>query len=203
METIKQAMLWVLPRLPLPMLALAASYGVYQYQRLYMPHWFALASAVAFELTYIGLALAPVHHQERQQARWIALSAVGVSVVYNTLAGLFHRVPTLLNDLPLPWEAVLAVLHGAPLAIVAYFVADLLLHRDPDAQQDDGSVITITEDALAILRLRLAGETINRDRATEHGFRTPQAALAATARLYAALRRDHEQMMSLYQNQSV
>jgi hypothetical protein len=51
-----------------------------------------------------------------------------VSVLYNTLAGLFHRQPDILLESSLVMNAVLAVLHGAPLAWVAYNVADLLLH---------------------------------------------------------------------------
>jgi DNA-binding NarL/FixJ family response regulator len=47
------------------------------------------------------------------------------------LAGLFHRNPALLSK-GLDWyaELGLAVLHGAPLAWVAYLVADLLLHKE-------------------------------------------------------------------------
>jgi len=42
----------ILARLPLPMLALAASYGVYEFARLFVPMWVALVQAAAFELTY-------------------------------------------------------------------------------------------------------------------------------------------------------
>ena len=118
---------------PLPMLALAASYGVYSFNVLFVPQWVALVSAAAYELTYVGLAVLHVQNDQRVRARWISLGAVVVSIAYNTLAGLFHREPALLDGAPLWANVALALLHGAPLAWVAFLVADLLLHRVPDA----------------------------------------------------------------------
>ena len=118
---------------PLPMLALAASYGVYSFNILFVPQWVALVSAAAYELTYVGLAVLHVQNDQRIRARWISLGAVVVSIAYNTLAGLFHREPALLDAAPLWANVALALLHGAPLAWVAFLVADLLLHRVPDA----------------------------------------------------------------------
>jgi hypothetical protein len=121
----------VLSRAPLPMLALAASHGVYSYNLLFVPAWVALVSAAAFELTYCGLSVVTLTADQQPRARRIAASAVVVSVIYNTLAGLFHRRPNLLADLPLGMDVTLAILHGLPLAIVAYSVAQLLLHDAP------------------------------------------------------------------------
>jgi hypothetical protein len=121
----------VLSRAPLPMLALAASHGVYSYNLLFVPAWVALVSAAAFELTYCGLSVVRLTADQQPRARRIAASAVFVSVIYNTLAGLFHRRPDLLADLPLGLDVLLAILHGLPLAIVAYNVAHLLLHDLP------------------------------------------------------------------------
>jgi hypothetical protein len=118
---------------PLPMLALAASYGVYSFNVLFVPQWVALVSAAAYELTYVGLAVLHVQNDQRIRARWISLGAVVVSICYNTLAGLFHREPSLLDGAPLWANVALALLHGAPLAWVAFLVADLLLHRVPDS----------------------------------------------------------------------
>jgi hypothetical protein len=118
---------------PLPMLALAASYGVYSFNILFVPQWVALVSAAAYELTYVGLAVLHVQNDQRVRARWISLGAVVVSIAYNTLAGLFHREPMLLEAAPLWANVALALLHGAPLAWVAFLVADLLLHRVPDS----------------------------------------------------------------------
>ena len=118
----------VLSRAPLPMLALAASHGVYSYNLLFVPTWVALVSAAAFELTYCGLSVVTLTADQQPRARRIAASAVIVSVIYNTLAGLFHRRPDLMANLPLGLDLMLAILHGLPLAIVAYSVAQLLLH---------------------------------------------------------------------------
>jgi hypothetical protein len=87
-----------------------------------------LVSAAAFELTYCGLSVITLTADQQPRARRIAASAVIVSVIYNTLAGLFHRRPELLANLPVGLDAILAILHGLPLAIVAYSVAQLLLH---------------------------------------------------------------------------
>lgn len=137
----------ILARAPLPMLALAASYGVYSFQALFVPHWIALVSATAFELTYVGLALVRIDDAgQRARARAISVGAVAVSVLYNTLAGLVHRSPDVVATLPRAGEAILAVLHGAPLAIVAYLVADLLLHDNARAHADD---VRVADDARA------------------------------------------------------
>jgi hypothetical protein len=118
-------------RLPLPMLALAASYGVYRFALLFVPAWVAVVQAAAFELTYIGLASqANLSEGARGRATAISIGAVVVSIVYNALAGLFDRNPEWLANLSAPYEWGMAVLHGAPLAVVAYLVADLLLHAD-------------------------------------------------------------------------
>lgn len=128
---------WILPRLPLPMLALSASYGVYQFALLFVPQWVAIAQAAAFELTYVSLASIETETEsQRKRATAISLGAVAVSVLYNWLAGFFHRNPESLIGLSNYQEAGLAFLHGAPLAIVAYLVADLLLHKN---QQRDAS----------------------------------------------------------------
>jgi hypothetical protein len=122
----------LLAALPLPMLALAASYGVYQYALLFVPAWVAITQASAFEATYLGLAaLTLVSADQRRRAGRISVGAVIVSILYNSLAGLFHRQPGLLVGMPLWGDVILATLHGAPLAWVAYLVSDLLLHRAP------------------------------------------------------------------------
>lgn len=115
--------------LPLPMLALAASYGVYNFARLFVPAWVAVIQAAAFELVYIGMAVTPLTPAQRRRATLIALGAVVVSMAYNSLDGLFHRRPGLLADTPLWADVLLALLHGVPLAALAYLVSDLLLHR--------------------------------------------------------------------------
>lgn len=127
----------ILARAPLPMLALAASWGVYQFALIFTPWWVAVTQAAAFEATYIGLALADdLDTGQRRRATAISIGAVAASVIYNTLAGWFHAQPQLLvGASALAWLC-LAILHGAPLAWVAYLVSSLLLHRAPDTRAD-------------------------------------------------------------------
>ena len=122
-------MIWrtIAARAPLPLLALSAAYGVFTFQALFVPAWVALLSAAAFEVTYLSLAFTPT--RDTRRATVISVAAVVVSVLYNTLSSLFHLRPALLADRPLWADVTLAALHGAPLAVVAYAVADLLLHR--------------------------------------------------------------------------
>ncbi len=126
----------ILGRLPLPTLALAASYGVYRFQALFTPWYIALVSAASFEIVYIGLAVARLPSGERKRAVFISIGAVVVSVVYNSLSALFEIRPGMLLDRPLWGDIALAVAHGAPLAIVAYLVADLLLHTSTGIVED-------------------------------------------------------------------
>lgn len=118
----------VLARLPLPMLALAASYGVYRFAAMFVPVWVAIVQAAAFELVYIGLAVVRLDDRQQKRAQAISIGAVIVSMAYNTLDGLFHRRPELLAAPDLWLDVSLALLHGVPLALLAYLVADLLLH---------------------------------------------------------------------------
>jgi hypothetical protein len=136
--------------LPLPMLALAASYGVYSFAGLFVPQWVALAQAAAFELVYIGLAVVRVADEQRNRARAISVGAVVVSIVYNTLAGLFHRQAGVLDALPLWGEIILAALHGAPLAWVAFLVSDLLLHSEPRSVVSAAHVASASEHIAAV-----------------------------------------------------
>jgi hypothetical protein len=113
------------------MLALAASYGVYSFALLFVPAPVAIVQAAAFELTYVGLAvLIGLDERQRGRAGLISIGAVVVSILYNSLAGFFHRRPDALAELAWWADGILSALHGAPLALVAYFVADLLLHRE-------------------------------------------------------------------------
>lgn len=118
----------LLARLPLPMLALAASWGVYSFATWFVPVWVAIVTASAFELVYIGLAVVRLSPQLQKRARSISLGAVAVSMAYNTIDGLFHLRPSLFDNKPLWADISLALLHGVPLALLAYLVADLLLH---------------------------------------------------------------------------
>src|SRR5690349_13755300 len=103
MNWIKTHWRTILARAPLPMLALAASWGVYSFARLYVPTVIAIIQAAAFELTYIGLAITrDLTHEQRRRATHISIGAVVVSVIYNAIDGLFARNPAWLVGLP--WE---------------------------------------------------------------------------------------------------
>ena len=121
----------LLAQLALITLALSAAYGVYRFQAHFTPWWVALISAASFELTYIGLAVLQTTPATRKRATAISVGAVIVSVVYNSLSALFDIRPALLDAPPLWAHAALAVLHGMPLAFVAFLVSDLLLHSAP------------------------------------------------------------------------
>lgn len=131
-KTKKPVNLQFLAVLPLPMLGLAAAYGVFFFASQFVPVVVAGAEAFAFELTYIGLAaMQGLPEKQQEKARRVSIGAVIVSVIYNTLAGAIHRDPAVMDHLPpvLFWAA--AILHGAPLAILAYFVSDLIFHSKP------------------------------------------------------------------------
>lgn len=141
----------IFERLPLPMLALAASYGVFRFASFFAPFWVAVVQAAAFELTYIGLsATRDLTEGGRRRARYISMGAVAVSIIYNSLAGLFDRNPAWIAAMPWWAEWLLAILHGAPLALVSYLVADLLLHSGHSLSQ-------VLEATIADLRSQLAG----------------------------------------------
>lgn len=113
------------------LLAATASFGVYEFQLLFVPKIVAIASAASFEATYIGLALATLTQTSKKRAAIISLAAVAVSITYNSLSALFHLNPALLEQKHIMLDIVLAILHGLPLALVAYFVADLIIHQQP------------------------------------------------------------------------
>lgn len=141
----------ILARLPLPMLALAASYGVYRFALLFVPEWVAIVQAAAFETTYIGLAVTRgLDPAGRKRATAISLGAVVASIIYNTLAGWFHAQPDVLASAGRIAWLCLAVLHGAPLAWVAFLVANLLLHRQDLAASTDQQEGTQALPALAL-----------------------------------------------------
>ena len=184
----------ILARLPLPMLALAASWGVYSFAALYVPQPIAIIQAAAFELTYIGLAVArSLDDRQRRRATAISLGAVIVSVLYNSIDGLFARNPTWLIGLPPGAEIGGAVLHGAPLAIVAYLVADLLLHSAPRQSSRPRQLRALVHRLVRLLRtarteLRSVGAMLTQVRAELHERDLTLVQMqAATAQLRADL----------------
>lgn len=110
-------------------LALSAAYGVYTFQKLFVPEIVAIISAASFELTYVGLSLAKLNKTSKTRAVVISLSAVTVSIVYNSISAFFALAPNTLDTSTWFVAMVLSILHGLPLALVAYFVADLIIHQ--------------------------------------------------------------------------
>lgn len=142
----------LLPRLALVMLALTAAYGVYEFQATFTPPWVAFVSAAAFELVYISLSV--LETPDRRRATMIATTAVAVSVIYNSLAALFTRQPDLLIGTPLWANVALVVLHGAPLAIVAYNLSVLLVHAKTPAEQAETNRIMLEQMEITAGRMR-------------------------------------------------
>ena len=120
----------IIPFLPLPMLGLAASYGVFAFSRVFVPDFVAVIEAAAFELTYIGLACMGGGNKDfRDRAKLIAIGAVATSVIYNTLAAALHLNPSLFQNLHWAWFWTISFLHGCPLAVLAWQVSDLIIHK--------------------------------------------------------------------------
>lgn len=127
-----------LARLPLPMLGLAASYGVYRFALLFVPGWVAVITASSFEFVYIGLAVYDKFDERgRKSALYVSLAAVVTSILYNVLDGFFHRRPDLLGGLPWWGDLLLSLVHGAPLAVLAFLVSRLVMHPPTVAQSAD------------------------------------------------------------------
>ena len=117
----------LLPILPLPTLGIAASYGVYHFAKHFSPTWVAVFEAVGFELVYIGLStLRDVPDKFRSRLVGVSIGAVVVSIVYNSLSALLCLNPSLFVGLHFGWQLVISIAHGAPIALLGYFVADLI-----------------------------------------------------------------------------
>lgn len=134
--------------LPMPMLGLVASRGVYEFGLLYLPEEFALAGAAAFESVYIGLAVQRYRTvNQRTRARNISRGAVAVSILYVAVAAYFYRNAEALQAIPWYGEVLLAMLHAVPLATLNYLVAQLLLHED---EHEDSQALATADELHAM-----------------------------------------------------
>jgi hypothetical protein len=116
--------------LPLPTLGLAASYGVYHFSSNFVPNWVAVVEACGFESVYIGLAVSKnMPDNLRKRIQSVSWGAVAVSVIYNSLSAALTLNPKLLTEMHPVFFWLISVTQGAPLAVLAFFVADLVLHR--------------------------------------------------------------------------
>lgn len=125
----------IAPLIPLPLLGIPASYGVYHFALQFAPTAVAIIEACAFEATYIGLAAATtLGDKQKARARAVSIGAVWVSVLYNSISGALFVRPTLFTDLMenqggavIFWA--LSILHGAPLAVLAFLISDLHINE--------------------------------------------------------------------------
>ncbi len=121
--------LWLI-RLAVACLGFRASFGVYTFAAELVPWPIALIESCSLELTYIGLTFITLDDKDGRRATWIALGALLVSVLYNTLASALMQDRQIFQNLTGFWYWLVSVLHGAPLSILAYLVSDMLFHRN-------------------------------------------------------------------------
>ena len=126
----KSKLLQILPVLPIPMLGLAASYGVYFFSRVFVPDPVAIIEAMAFELVYIGLAtMDDLDDSKKKEALIVSIGAVIVSIVYNTLAGALEVNKDLFSELTTGWFWMIAVIHAVPVPVLAFLMSRLKFHH--------------------------------------------------------------------------
>jgi hypothetical protein len=118
--------------LPIALLALSASYGIYRFSLLFVPWYIAGITALAFELTYVSLVFI-----DSTKARPVSIMAVIVSVLWNVGHSMFVLYPA---SVEMVYSSVwlsflLSMIHGIPLATLAYLVADVSLHNKADTTQ--------------------------------------------------------------------
>jgi len=137
----------------LVLLVTSASYGVYVFSLLFVPHIFALVTACAYGATYIGLGVARLSDID---AQYIFIAVVAVGVAYNTIAALIHLFPTGVATLLAAtatggassglWFVVIifALLHGVPLAVTACLLSTLILHKNEEGGEITNADAVIT-----------------------------------------------------------
>jgi hypothetical protein len=118
------------------LLAIVAMFLVYDFSLHIYPWWVALLSAGSLVGVYIGLGWAPIPQERHRLAIGISALAMGIEMVYGTLAGLARLSPEWFA-MPLPaWAIIaLALLHGAPFTVLLFFVSMLVLHGNRDTTQ--------------------------------------------------------------------
>jgi len=145
------------------LLGIPAALGVYKALLPTRGPWGAGLAAGGFELVYISTAILVLTPELRAYARRVALAAVGTSILLNSIADYQARVPGGLagwsqaHALFDPLALILSIVESAPLAGLAYAMAELL-HRLSDGERPAGA----------------PADEGGRDRA--HRARTPQTA---------------------------
>lgn len=112
-------------------LGLVASYGVYEFSTHFVRYKvFAFAEAIAFELTYVGLAFCQdLSVKAKKKAEAVSFVAMIISAFFNTCSNAMNMDPELSAKLsPFVFWLVSAV-RGIPVPVLAYFMADLIIHQ--------------------------------------------------------------------------
>jgi hypothetical protein len=146
--------------LPISLLALSASYGIYSFSLLFVPWYIAGITALAFELTYCTLVFI-----DSTKAKPVSIMAVIVSVLWNVGHSMFVLFPAsvemVYNSLLLSF--ILAAIHGIPLATLAYLVADVSLHSETKKEMSEtysGEYITEMEMDREISEMDMKQDTV-------------------------------------------
>lgn len=123
-------------RLPLAMLGLGASFGVYHFSSHFAPDVFALIVGASFELVYIGIAnFKNLNPSQKERASKVAAGAVAVSVVFNIISACMYVCPNWFDFTGDDFFTkitvwTLAIVHGVPMAILNYQYASLVIHSE-------------------------------------------------------------------------
>lgn len=129
----------VFASLPTPMTGIAASYGVYAFNVIFLPWWVAAIEAAAFETVYIGLpALDNLTPAQQAKARKVAMYAGWVSFVQNIGSAFFYTaigkkalagIEASSMWVSVPFFLGLATIH-ALMVWIGYHSAVLVFHRN-------------------------------------------------------------------------
>jgi hypothetical protein len=147
------------------LLAIVAMFLVYDFSLHIYPWWVALLSAGSLVGVYIGLGWAPIPQERHKLAIGISGLAMGIEMVYGTLAGLARLSPDWFA-MPLPaWAIIaLALLHGAPFTVLLFFVSMLVLHGNRDNTQvvNDPYIIIAEQQQQMALQMEAMSNHIER-----------------------------------------
>lgn len=113
----------VLVRIAVAALGVRASYGVFVFAASLVPFPFALTEAFSLELTYIGITFLRLDDKGQKWALGVALGAMAISILYNILAAAVLKQPDIFDSLSPAGFWLVTVLHGAPMAGLAFLVS--------------------------------------------------------------------------------
>lgn len=189
--------------LPTPMTGIAASYGVYAFNAIFLPPWVAVIEAAAFETVYIGLpALDNLTPAQHAKARTVAMAAGWVSFVQNIGSAFFYTpvgakaiagIEAGPMQVSVPFFLALATIH-ALMVWIGYHSAVLVFHRNAAQPADTPATLTALEvaqpapqpaqlDAPQFATRVLSVQRRPQSMATRRQLRQPVSIDAATAKV--------------------